>query len=63
MSEFLHHVVANREYIQRDMAWLSESGEHDPWESSTPIPYTFTSRLELIDDIIGRQLMERDNNG
>ena len=63
MTEFLHHVVANREYIQRDMSWLSRLEHTDPWESSTPIPYTFTSRFELIDDIIGRQLMERDNNG
>lgn len=55
MTEFLHHVVANREYIQRDMAWLSESGEHDPWESSVPIPYTLTRGWRLVD--------VRDNNG
>ena len=55
MSEFLHHVVANREYIQRDMAWLSESDEHDPWESSVPIPYTLTRGWRLVD--------VRDNNG
>ena len=48
MSEFLHHVVANREYIQRDMAWLSESDEHDPWESSVPIPYTLDDRIRAV---------------
>lgn len=60
MSEFLHHVVANREYIQRDMAWLSESEHTDPWESSTPIPYALTmqARRALYDAILNSDIEE-----
>jgi hypothetical protein len=55
MSEFLHHVVENREYIQRDMARFFETVPHDPWESSVPIPYT-------LNDMI-RAARDGDNNG
>ena len=55
MSEFLHHVVENREYIQRDMTILSGLQDTDPWEFSTPIPYTLARGWRLVD--------ERDNNG
>jgi hypothetical protein len=40
MTEFLHHVVANREYIQRDMAILNgwaNTTYTDPWADAQDV--------------------------
>jgi hypothetical protein len=42
MTEFLHHIVANREYIQRDMAILNgwaNTTYTDPWADAQTVVY------------------------
>jgi hypothetical protein len=57
MTEFLHQVVANREYRQHDIVLQSALREQilrgvgltdDPWEVSTPVTYSFNEDSEAV---------------
>jgi hypothetical protein len=64
MSEFLHHVVANREYMQRDMSYMSEANQDDVWGISIPVPYSIAnSGNEALAEEYRRLVIGGGNNG